>query len=210
MTDFKIKTLDKGITTDILKKGLTLDKKGISSWLKDKSLLQDEEELNSFQDMTPWTRTGGETYSTTFSYSSNKRIYNLIAKEIVTIHPEKSLLDWTRRRKILFDNNIPVSNWLWTGDATIIETFYPKDYTETSKFEDLLKIAFSLDKLGFSTLNFLDDLRCDEDGNPHYIDFGFDLGEPSSNIKENSKQYLLKKYSQKAGEIEAFYRGNLS
>lgn len=208
MIDFNIRTIDKGITADILKQGLALDRQGVSSWLKDKSLLQDTEELNSFQDLSAWTRTGGETYSTIFSFSTDKGTYKLIAKAIVTTHPEKSLLDWTRRRKILLENNIPVSTWLWTGDATIIEPFYPNDYTETASFEDLIKIGFSLDNLGFTTLKFLDDLRCDIDGHPHYIDFGFDLGEPSEYTKTSAKEYLIKKYPNKQNVVEEFYKQN--
>jgi hypothetical protein len=207
MTDFNITTIDKGITADILEKGLALDKQGVSTWLKDKSLLQGNEELNSFQDLTAWTRTGGETYSTVFSFSTDKGTYNLIAKAIVTTHPEKSLLDWTRRRKILLDNHIPVSTWLWTGEATIIEPFYPKDFTETANFDDLIKIGFLLDKLGFTTLKFLDDLRCNKDGKPYYIDFGFDLGEPSENIKASAKEYLIKMYPNKQNLVEEFYKG---
>ena len=208
MTNFQQKTIAKAISDDILKKGFLLDKEGLSSWLKQKNLLHEKDDLISFEDLTPWSRTGGETYSTTFTYSTVKEKYELIAKAIVTTNPEKSLSDWAKRRQLLSANGIPVANWLWTGEATIIEPFYPKTYKEVANFETLIKIAFTLDKLGFTTLKFLDDIRCDSRGNPFYIDFGFDLGEPSENNKKVAKEYLLKQCADKAGLIESYFRSN--
>ena len=38
----------------------------------------------------------------------------------------------------------------------------------------LLEIGCKLDRLGFKTLKYINDLRADLSGNPFYIDFGFD------------------------------------
>jgi hypothetical protein len=208
MNKFELNILDKSISTDILKKGFLLDKQGISNWLLSKQLLTSNADLLSFKDLTPWTRTGGETYSTTFSFKTNESTFILIAKAIVTTNPEKSLVDWTKRREILYKNGVPVSNWLWTGEATIIEPFYPNTFKSTKNFQNLIEIAFILDKLGFTTLKFLDDLRCDNNGNPFFIDFGFDLGEPSKKNCLNSKNYLINNFPNQIVQIETFYNEN--
>jgi hypothetical protein len=44
--------------------------------------------------------------------------------------------------------------------------------------QGLARIAALLDRNGFMTLSFTEDIRCDGAA-PYYIDFGFDLGEPS-------------------------------
>lgn len=206
MKEFRIKSIPEGISADLITKGLELNKEGFLVWLRNKALIHDNEDIKSFEDLTPWTRTGGETFSTTFSFSTNNATYYLIAKAIVTLNPEKSLLDWTRRRDILLTNKIPVSKWYWTGEATIIETYYPKTHFDTTYFTDLIGIAYTLDKLGFTTLKFLDDLRCDGNGKPYYIDFGFDLGEPSDNFTTHSRDYLIKIYPSRQNEIEMFYK----
>ncbi len=119
--------------------------------------------------------------------------------------PEKSLLDWTRRRKILAEKRIPVSNWHFTSDATIYEDFYPFTAKEKVEFETLLSIGYKLDSLGFTTLKFVDDIRADEDGNPYFMDFGFDLGEPSRDKTSSAKEYLTNVFPDEILEINNFY-----
>jgi hypothetical protein len=203
--EFFLKNIDKGITTDIVNKGITLDKKGITSWLRAKNLMNDQEELISFIDINPWIRTGSETYSNIFEFTTDHKSLKVFVKALVTLSPEKSLKDWERRRKILLENSIPVSEWLWAGEATIFEPFYPKTYLETNDFNKLLQIATIIDELGFTTLKFLDDILCDNEGNPFYNDFGFDLGEPSNLPKLFAKEYLTKVFPYKAQEIDSFY-----
>jgi hypothetical protein len=200
--------IDKGITADIKKKGIKLNQEGLTEWLKSKNLIEGNEILLSFNDIQPWERTGGETYSTIFYFKTDRQEQTIVIKAIVTTNPEKSLIDWTNRRTILADNKISVSHWYWTGEATIYEPFYPNKADKTKNFNILIQIAFMLDKLGFTTLKFLDDILCDKDGNPYYIDFGFDLGEPSQTIKTTAKEYLIKIYPNLKADIEAFYSTN--
>lgn len=110
----------------------------------------------------------------------------------------------SRRREILKRNGIPVSFWYHYADATIFEDFYPNTASEVS-FEKILYIGNKLDKLGFTTLKFTDDIRADKNGNPFFIDFGFDLGEPSSKFTISAKNYLLEKYPEKQNEINNYY-----
>jgi hypothetical protein len=206
--NFSITTIDKGISADIEKKGIKLNQEGLTEWLKTKNLFADNETLICFNDIQPWQRTGGETYSTIFNFKTDKQEQTIVVKAIVTTSPEKSLIDWTKRRTILAENNISVSHWFWTGEATIYEPFYPNKVDKTKDFNLLIETAFTLDKLGFATLKFLDDILCDKDGNPFYIDFGFDLGEPSHTVKTTAKEHLIKTYPNLKGDIEAFYSTN--
>lgn len=204
MTDFKIVTVEKGASTEITKDKFSLDQQGITSWLISKTIISDNETLLSFQDILPWTRTGGETYCTSFKFVTDKQTKQIIIKAIVTTSPEKSLTDWTKRRKLLMRNGIAVSRWYHSSNATIIEDFYPNT-SKVVAFEKLLTIGKKLDELGFTTLKFTDDIMADENQNPHFIDFGFDLGEPSDSPKTNAKEFLLRKHPDKEEQINQFY-----
>lgn len=204
----EILRIDKGITADIEKKGITLNQDGLTEWLKSKNLIVENETLLTFKDIQPWERTGGETYSTIFNFKTDKQEQTIVVKAIVTTNPEKSLIDWTKRRAILADNKVSVSQWFWTGEATIYEPFYPNKANKTKDFDILIQTAYKLDKLGFTTLKFLDDILCDNDGKPYYIDFGFDLGEPSQTMKTTAKEHLIKTYPNLKADIEAFYSTN--
>ena len=205
--EFILKRLEKGITSEIVK-NYTLDKEGISEWLKSKNLIYDKEFLTSFNDLQSWRRTGGETYSTIFEFTCGKEIYKIFVKAIVSLNPEKSLIDWNRRRNFLKDNYLPVSNWFWVGEATIFEQYYPNDCKNCDP-EMLMDIAFQLDKLGFTTLKFLDDIRCDESNLPFIVDFGFDLGEPSQIKKKSAYNFFLLKYPELEKKLNDFYNKKL-
>ena len=205
MTEFKIVTIDKGASTEITRENFLLNQQGITNWLRSKSIISDNETLSSFQDLMPWTRTGGETYSTSFEFSTDKQSKQIFIKAIVTTSPEKSLHDWKRRREILMRNGIAVSHWYHHSNASIIEDFYPNTSSSVD-FMKILTIANKLDKLGFTTLKFSDDIRADKNGNPFFIDFGFDLGEPSDKINTAAKEYLLLHYPDRQNEINMFYK----
>jgi len=201
-----VKQLEGGISAEIAKKS-TLDREGVSEWLLRRKLIDNNEYLTFFTDLQPWTRTGGETYSAIFEFASTKKLMKIFVKAIVTYNPEKSLLDWTRRRNLLKENKIPVSNWYWFGEATIFEQYYPNEGTACNPLS-LIKIGCKLDKLGFTTLKFIDDIRCDEKNNPYFVDFGFDLGEPSYLGKKAAFDYFISKYPQLHNEIINFYNKN--
>lgn len=205
MQKFQIKTIGNGASSEITKQGYSLDEKGITDWLIDKNIMSDKSDLLAYSDLTPWTRTGGETYSTVFEFSTGETTKQIILKAIVNMFPEKSLLDWTRRREFLAENGIQISNWYFASDATIYEDFYPFTAKEKVEFETLLGIGYKLDSLDFTTLKFIDDIRADKDGNPHFIDFGFDLGEPSNDKTSSAKKYLAKAFPNKILEINNFY-----
>jgi hypothetical protein len=208
MTEFKIATIDKGASTEITQEKFSLDQHGITSWLVSKTIISDNETLLNFQDLMPWTRTGGETYGSSFEFSTDKQTKQIFIKAIVTTSPEKSLLDWIRRREILMKNGIAVSFWYHHSAATIIEDFYPNTSINVD-FDKILYIGHQLDQLGFSTLKFSEDIRADKNDNPFFIDFGFDLGEPSENVKTTAKEYLLKQHPEKEATIIQFYNDKM-
>ena len=205
MKKFQIATINNGASSEITKQGYSLDEKGITDWLINKNIILNKSDLLVYSDLTPWMRTGGETYSTVFEFSTAETTKQIIIKAIVTMFPEKSLLDWARRRNILAENDIPVSNWYFASDATIYEDFYPFTAKEMVAFETLLSIGHKLDLLGFATLKFIDDIRADQNGNPYFIDFGFDLAEPSEDKTSSAKGYLIKVFPDKLLEINNFY-----
>jgi len=208
MTEIKIATIDKGASTEITREKFSLDQQGIKSWLVSKTIIPGNETLLNFQDLMPWTRTGGETYSSSFEFSTDKQTKQIFIKAIVTTSPEKSVFDWARRREILMKNGISISHWYHHSEATIIEDFYPNASSKVD-FEKILYIGHQLDQLGFSTLKFSDDIRADKNDNPFFIDFGFDLGEPSENVKTTAKEYLLKQYPEKKTAIIQFYNDKM-
>jgi len=210
MTDIRIRTIHKAASSEIKREGYSLDTKGVTNWLISKNIISTKERLTKYCDISPWKQAGSETYTTIFEITTSRIIRKIIIKAIVTMFPEKSLLDWTRRRNILAETGVPVSNWYSTSKGTIYEDFYPFTAKEKVNFETLLTIGQKLDFLGFTTLKFIDDIRADKKGQPYYIDFGFDLGEPSNDRILAAKEYLIKTFPDKVLEINNFYGKNES
>lgn len=202
-----IHLLDKGASSEISKDGYALNLKGIESWLKNKRIIEEGIKLKSYEDIGIWQRGGAETYFSILEIIlENEVAKRIVLKAIISIPPEESLKSWSKRRDLLAQNKVPVSNWYWWGCGTIVEDYYPYTYDRIEDFSFLIDIAAKLDNLGFTTLNFLSDIRCDELLNPYYIDFGFDLGE-HSNIRSNKCIDLLKeKYPNRVVEITNYLR----
>jgi hypothetical protein len=203
--NYSIITIDKGASSEILKDKFVLTKNGITSWLRAKNIIDDSEDIKRYQDIQPWTQLGEETYYASFIISTSKQAKQLIIKALISLNPEKTLKDWNRRRKILNENGIPVSNWYFSGNAIIIEDYYPKEAYNFVNFEKLLNIGYKLDNLGFRTLSFISDIRADKFGNPFYVDFGFDLGEQSDIPQEYALKFMLNNYPSKKDQIYNYY-----
>lgn len=208
MSKCVVELIDKGVLTLLKHKNYSIDQKGITEWLMDLKIISTNEVLLTFNDILPWQRTGAETYGTSFKFSTDKQEKQIFVKAIVTLFSEKGLKDWAKRRIFLSKNGIPVSNWYYHGDSIIIEDFYSKSALEVVSFEKILEIGYKLDQLGFTTLKFLDDIRADDYGNPFFVDFGFDLGEPSEIHKTSAKEFLIKKFPQSETEIKIYYGKN--
>lgn len=210
MRKFEVRAINKGASSEITREGYSIDKKGVTAWLIGKNLISAENIVRRFSDVSPWLRTGGETYCTVFEIETRNWKRQFVIKAIVTLFPEKSLLDWKRRREILSDNDIPVSKWYFSSGGTIYEEFYPFKAKDRANFNQLLKVGCKLDALGFETLKFVDDILVDDEGDLHYVDFGFDLGEPTNKGPVlNAQRYLIKLFPNKRMEIINFFEQNI-
>lgn len=177
----------------------------VEDWLKAKNIIPMASALIAYQDLTNWYRSGAESYLTKFrvKYSFINQIIEkqLVVKAAITLNPGKSILIWKDRRRHLEVNGVRVSNWMWSGNGIIIEDYYPYSY-KYAKIQELVFIAYKLDVLGFSTFNFLEDLRCGIDKLPYYTDFGFDLGDHSLERTHNAQNTLLKTFPGKQKSIK--------
>jgi len=77
-----------------------------------------------------------------------------------------------------------------------------------SASSEITRQGYSLDEKGIA--DWLIDKnvmshKSDEDSNPYFIDFGFDLGEPSNDKTSSAKKYLAKAFPDKILEINNFY-----
>lgn len=205
---FEIDLCDKGASSEIRIDGFSLDQTGISAWLSSKNILTKSAILDGYWDLSPWQRSGAETYGTSFliRYLENEEeeVKRIWMKAITSIPPEERLEDWARRRSFLETNAVLVSNWYWYGKGIILEDYYPFDFTHHARFEDLIMIARKLDQLGFSCVDFLRDVRADEAGNLFYADFGFDLGEYSFFPKTKAIDKLRETFPDQNGIIDDF------
>lgn len=200
-TQFRSQFLTKGASTEIKQNGFLLNHAGIQQWLVSKNIISDKYRLVEYIDLEEWHQAGAETYTCSFEIKVITETEALslcvLVKAIMSLLPTRRLFDWARRRSVLSESAIPVSNWYWHGKGTIIEEFYPNDYTKVHELGDIESIAVKLDSLGFECLSFLRDIRCDAKGRPFYVDFGFDLGEPSSVKKKCAvkqfQDYLCKR-----------------
>lgn len=204
MTKLTINLLDNGPSTEISMENFALTQNGITNWLQSKNIITEREIIISYEDILPWTRFGGETYGSSFKFSTKKQTKQIFVKAIVTTFPEKNLMNWVKRRNILSRSGIPVSNWYYYGEAIIFEDYYPLIAKDVN-FHKILSIGHKLDQLSFSTLKFSDDIRADKNGNPFFVDFGFDLGDQSDKANLTAKNYLLFKFPDKINEITNFY-----
>jgi len=202
--NFNIIIIEDGVTTNEIE---NIDQQSLTSWLITRELMTESETLYSFNELQPWKMGGAETYYTIFNFKTDKQEQTVVVK---IIREKERFVIWRNRKNLLLDNNVPVSHWFWTDadKATIFEPFYPYKSNKTKDFNLLLQIAFTLDNLGFATLNFLDDIMCDIEGNPFYIDFGSDLGGSSQYKRTNAKDFLKKIYPSRRTDIETFYNTN--
>ncbi len=197
---------DKGASSEILKDGFQLNLTEIELWLLKKQIINAEQKLVSYKDVLQWYRGGAETYIASFEIEiivdSNILQKDIILKALVTLTPEISLKNWEKRRKILSDNNIPVSNWYYWGDGLILEEKYFHFKPDLDHLSKLLLIAVALDKLGFSTLHFTSALMVNVKNEIVFVDFGFDLGDPSKNYTVTALSHIVELFPEQKYEVE--------
>ena len=204
MTTSTVQVIENGASSELSRHG-TVNAHTISKWLIDKKIIFPTEQLVAYIEIRPWKRAGGETFIADFQIVTDQASKHIVVKAMATLFPERTLRDWERRRHILAQSGIPVSKWYWFGDGIIFEDYYEFTAHRKVDFPKLLEIAFKLDSLGFEAFNFLEDLRADTHGNPYFVDFGFDLGEPSNVPSLRSKITLCRVFPNELPKIDRFY-----
>lgn len=173
----------------------------IEAGLRLTNILGAQERMIGFVDEEPWHRGGGETYvaDSLVLVSGIEDLHrHVLAKAFVSIGtPLDAKLDsLLRRRKLVSEMGIPVPRLYSAREATIFEEFidFPviaAELVDEAVLEQIGEIGAHLDWNGFSTLSFLSDLRI-KNGRVYYVDFGFDLGEPSD-VRSNCARATIEK-----------------
>jgi hypothetical protein len=198
--------LPTGLSEEFLRLGIgDTDEERLANGLMRRNILQQDEKLAELSDCTAWHQGGAETYiadSIVKVESKQSESRHVIAKALFSFgtQPEIQLRSWMKRRKIIAELNIRVPYLYSAANGTIYEEFIeseldPDCFTTQNLLRDLAQIAASIDHAGFTTLNFLSDLRRRND-KLFYIDFGFDLGDPGETTTDRARITLEQKLSE--------------
>lgn len=187
----------KAVSSDFLKFGKASDSKSrvIENALQQIGIIETDETLVSYTDISEWHRGGAETYISDFKVLLKTDLYerreHIIAKAIVKwgTTAELTVIEWLNRVRRLnaFGVNTP-HVWHWNG--VLFQQFIRfslTDYIHAVNDQEkhrlcrqLLRIAEQVDRAGFSPTNIIDDIRTD--GTELFVvDVGEDLGHFSEN-----------------------------
>ncbi len=176
------------------------DVERLSNGLIKTKVLKYGEVLLKYDDSAAWHQGGEETFIADCkidyrSESGEIRSRHVIGKALVSMSLPSERLLQTRlqRRSFLSEKGIRVPELYWAQDGLILEEFLeesvPLDHVPQHVLQQIARIAALLDRCGFVTLSFLSDLRMKDD-ELYYVDFGFDLGDPSTTIVENARHTI--------------------
>jgi hypothetical protein len=172
----------------------------VETGLRLTNILDADEQFIGYLDREPWHPGGAETYIADGEVfvSGIETSRHVIAKALVSMGGalDARLASWLRRRELLSKIGIPVPRLYSAKDATIFEEFIDFPITAVKLIDEAIldqvgEIGAHLDFNGFSTLSFVSDLRI-KNGQVLYVDFGFDLGEPSDLLKDCAREAILK------------------
>lgn len=188
-----ISIIPKGIGEDLVKE---FAPNNLLHALKEIGVVEDKATFASFKDISAWKRGGGETYIAIAEVGADFTTKKFIAKAIVTsgIRPEEQMKNWLRRREILKSEGINVPHLYSAKGGVIYEELLERNFvlqneTSVELLRQAARIASTLDRLGFATLSFTSDLMVRKNL-LYYVDFGFDLGEPSNSSKTSALEHL--------------------
>lgn len=163
--------------------------------------------LFKYSDISPWQRGGAETYNAIGLIETNVETIKIIAKALVSFatRPEQQLKNWNSRRSKIIELGIPTPRLFSAFNGAIYEEFIDDEFKldeflDISILTQLGFIGAKLDKAGFKSISFIDDMRL-KNRTLYFVDFGSDLGEPSEISSDNAKLYLVKKLTQQQYEI---------
>ncbi len=175
--------------------------KRLENALKSLKLVKADETLLDFQEIYGWKKGGDETYiaaarlEISDGQSRTKRAF--ISKAIVSFQIDERIKSMMKRRQHLEQIGILTPEVFSIYSGCINQAFIPLSCDDALKnptlerLKQLARIAAKLDLAGYTTLNFVRDLRSDE-LNWFYVDFGFDLGEPGQDRSDTAFVTLQK------------------
>lgn len=157
-----------------------------------------------------WERGSAETYIYKFwIQESEKQLTGYVIKACVAFSPASSLEailnEWVERRRLVEANGVDTPRLYTYGHGVILEELIPHELKsrviEASDPTVLLKqvavVVGTLLKLGFNSINVLDDLRT-RGTDVVMIDFGEDLGPP--NVYSKHIDYAIEDFLTKVRE----------
>lgn len=192
----QINKIAKGLADSLLNEFKTED---LITCLNKIGVTDPNEKLLYYSDITAWTRGGAETYIAVSEIKTETKEIRFIAKALISmaIKPDQQLKNWISRREVIEHLGIKTPVLFSAINGVIYEQYIQDSFfINSSLSEDIIaqlsKIAALLDKAGFASRSFSRDLRVEND-KLYYIDFGSDLGEPSSHKKDFAWKHLLEK-----------------
>ena len=191
----KHKFLPKGLSGEFLRIGTgATHHERLEDALLQCQIRQITQEVLAFQDVTEWHRGGAESYiaDSTVLFADGRE-HHVLAKALVASGPfiDNMLDSWTKRRTLLEMIGVRVPRLYCVREGVFFEEFIDEPFLGDVPLLDsyrnqLASIAAKLDAWGFNTLCFTADLRI-KNTNLYYVDFGFDLGDPSAGISNSAR-----------------------
>lgn len=190
----------------------------LSSALKKIGIVKSGETIIAYEELNDYVRKGEETYVAAARVILNKEhrriIRSFVSKAVIS--GDELIKSMLRRRYLLQSQNIHVPELYSVTDACINEELIPydldcvlgKELYNLEVLNSVIHAAAVLDWMGFRTLNFLSDMRTDGKF-AYYIDFGWDLADPSDSPKDNAFNTLLSfvelRFPKSKGYVEGRY-----
>jgi hypothetical protein len=209
-------TINSDFFTELIRLcGLVQNETGsLVSALRQMDMITASETLKEYKDLFGWKRGGAESFicAAEISVIKNdqhfeKRKY--ICKAVFSFGSDsKTVLErWVERYKLLSHNGVKIPRIYFYGGGNFIQEYIEyslesyllercKSASEfSSLYNQIFKIAESLDKLQFSPVTFINDIRVSTTGTCFFVDVGEDLGGPNqSNVGCNNSRVQVENY----------------
>lgn len=179
-------------------------------------LIKERDALEKYEDLFSWRRGGAETFVAAAKITTSSKTIFCLGKAFITLGslPERRVEIINERRNVFQNLNIPVPQLYGVNRGTLYEEYIDEDLSSNlSKISDnclrmIGKVGALLDKHGYRPSNFLQDMRYSESKDSvYYVDFGSDLGEPSTTPTSNCLEKIRVSFHKEAlREIEEAYQ----
>lgn len=197
----------------------------IGDRLKTMGLLNPDEALIRYEDVRGWFRGGGETYQAIARLETTNETRQVVAKAVASLDRDRgnSML---KRRIDLASAGVITPRLFYTEMSkdgkravTFFEEYVPnavelREHIKSRK-RDLLPLgvveqigttAATLDKKGYADIDFLREMIYSKERQcVYFVDFGYDLGDPTGKVTDAALRSLTKHFSGKP-EVEEVLR----